>query len=83
MNDWLPIETAPKTGDVLLACPRRGVVRGRWEENKYAKTPRPYWTHDRERSFGIIETRADQPTHWMPLPDMPNVKHSDVEEELP
>lgn len=65
--NWQPIETAPKDCEVLLFCPRAGVVRGRWELNEYAKTPRPYWTHDREQWRGIRQTRADQPTHWAPL----------------
>lgn len=68
---WQPIETAPKDGDVLLYCPRRGVVRGRWDTSKYAKKPRPYWTNDRECLWGIAATRDDQPTHWMPLPSPP------------
>jgi hypothetical protein len=69
---WQPVdEHTPKDRDLLLAFPHRGVVRGRWEEDKYAKTPRPYWTNDRERIYGIRATRDDQPTHWMDLPEMP------------
>jgi len=71
MSDWQPIETAPKHIDVLLLCPHRGVVRGRWQDDAYAQKPRPYWTNDRERIWGIRQTRDDQPTHWMPLPDPP------------
>ncbi len=70
-DDWQPIETAPKDVDVLLFCPRFGVVRGRWSDEKYAKTPRPYWKNDRTNLFGIQETRKNQPTHWMPLPEVP------------
>lgn len=65
------METAPKDIDVLLACPLRGVIRGRWNEDRYAKTPRPYWTNDREHLFGVRETRTDQPMHWQPLPPPP------------
>lgn len=66
-----PIETAPKDRDILLLCPRRGCVRGRWSDEKYASKPIPYWTNDRVNIVGTRETRADQPTHWMPLPDVP------------
>lgn len=69
---WQPIETAPKDADILLSCPRIGVVRGRWQDDQYAKRPRPYWTNDRERLLGIASVRGDQPTHWMPLPEPPN-----------
>lgn len=66
---WQKIETAPKdVTEVLLCCPERGVVRGRWNDCRYDKNPRPYWTHDRERLWGTIACRKDQPTHWMPLP---------------
>ena len=72
MSEWQPIETAPKDGgDLLLFCPARGAVRGSWNACKYDSKPRPYWTHDRERLYGVKDTRADQPTHWMPLPKPP------------
>jgi len=71
---WQPIETAPKDRDVLLYCPKCGVVRGRWKAQTYHSKPKPYWTNDRERLYGVIETRNDQPTHWAPLPDAPSVQ---------
>jgi hypothetical protein len=72
--EWQPIETAPKNRDVLLFCPRRGIVCGEWNTDRYAKNPRPYWSNDRERMFGTRETRDDQPTHWQPLPLPPNIE---------
>lgn len=69
--EWQPIETAPKDCDILLYCKLRGVVRGEWNDCKYFKNPKPYWTNDRETIFGVISTRSDQPTHWIPLPDAP------------
>lgn len=72
MNEWQPIDTAPKDGgDLLLYCPLRGVVRGSWNICRYHTTPKPYWTHDREQLYGVRETRSDQPSHWMPLPKAP------------
>jgi hypothetical protein len=44
-----------------------GAVCGEWNEDKYAKKPRPYWRHDQERIFGIINARECPPTQWMPL----------------
>jgi len=35
-DGWQPIETAPKDADVLLLTPARGVVRGRWQTDRYA-----------------------------------------------
>lgn len=71
--EWRPIETAPKSKDILLFCPRQGLVVGRWCRDACASKPRPYWTNDREAMFGIRETRADQPTHWMPFPPYPKI----------
>jgi hypothetical protein len=70
--EWRTIETAPKDVEVLLYCPAQGCVRGRWDDDKYNRKPRPYWKNDRTALFGINATRADQPTHWIPLPDPPN-----------
>ena len=69
--EWQPIDTAPKDMDILLYCQRRGIVRGHWNTDEYGRNPAPYWTHDRERTWGVRETRDDQPTHWMPLPQPP------------
>jgi hypothetical protein len=68
---WLPIANAPKDCEILLFCKFCGVVRGRWNDCRYANKPRPYWTHDRERVFGVAACRSDQPTHWVPLPTPP------------
>jgi hypothetical protein len=74
MSEWQPIETAPKDGKILAWCPQRGVCApAYWNEDKYAKNPRPYWTHWGERMCGTLATRKDQPTHWMPLPEPPEV----------
>lgn len=69
--NWQPIETAPKDKDILLFCPRLGVVRGCWNDCSNDKSPKPYWTNDRADIFGVRYTRNDQPTHWMHLPDAP------------
>ena len=73
---WQPIETAPKDKTrMLLAC-KSTVTIGSWNDDRYARKPRPYWTNDRERIFGILDTRSDQPTHWMLLPALPERKET-------
>ena len=71
---WRPIETAPKDGtEILVYCPRLGVCGpAKWDVNKFAKTPRPFWSHWGERIWGVTWVRSDQPTHWMPLPGPPH-----------
>lgn len=70
---WLPIESAPRDGsDVLLWLPASGgALRGCWDDDRYAKKPRPFWTNDCDRLWGRTHTREHQPTHWMPLPPPP------------
>lgn len=71
LTEWQPISTAPKDKRIILHCPKRGSVFGRWQDDRYAKKPRPYWTNDLERTLSTLWTRDDQPTHWMPLPVPP------------
>jgi len=68
MNEWRPIETAPKERDLLLTDGET-VCQGGWlcqvdqgaeyEGQKCAPSP-GWWS-----IFSI------DPTHWMPLPDPP------------
>ena len=74
--DWQPIETAPKDGTkILVFCPWLGVCGpATWNICQYAKNPKPFWTHWGERIWGTSRVRIDQPTHWMPMPEGPNVR---------
>lgn len=75
-SGWLPIESAPKDGtEIFLFVPYERLPQysrmhtGKWEEDEYAKNPKPYW------KYGYLSKttmRAKQPTHWMPLPGIPN-----------
>lgn len=76
---WSPIETvttergnslAP-TPRLLLLCASGRVEIGWYDSDKHAKRPRPYWYLE-GRNGRTLDMRADQPTHWMPLP--PNLK---------
>ncbi len=65
MNDWKPIETAPKDGtDILLE------VIG-WAGSKYIATV--FWDEstwvDNGKGFGLAGSPGDW---WMPLPEAPN-----------
>jgi hypothetical protein len=75
-NDWLPIDTAPKDRRILLGYAEpvfNGIycIIGAWEFDKFAKNPRPYFTHDLYRLRGIVETRCQQPIAWQELPTKP------------
>lgn len=63
---WSPIETAPKTERILLCLGGEDVVIGSWNARAFDG---PRWEDDGlEPSLFIF-----QPTHWMPLPALPNV----------
>jgi hypothetical protein len=73
--DWQPIDTAPTDGSIVLlfrpdAHGWGKVTPGRWDNQTFAKRPKPYW----EMWFkigGNTEGRAWPPTYWMPLPAPP------------
>lgn len=68
---WHLIETAPKDRRIRLWIPSRQEgwreEFGRWNEDGYAKNPRPFW----EYSNRISEDRANPPTHWLPASEGP------------
>ncbi len=72
---WQPIDTAPKDGTAVLVYPGtwsgRSASIAKWESNKYAKTPRPYWSRDDDLGR-VTFSREHPPTHWMPLPLPPD-----------
>lgn len=74
--EWKTIDSAPRDGSrILLYRPtaRYGfnVVFGTYDDNRFAKKPRPYWKHDWENIGGVAESRENQPTHWAPIPPPP------------
>lgn len=70
--EWLPIESAPRDEKIMVYSERWGIVApAYWSEDKYARKPSPYWTHYGEHLWGKRDARANQPTHWMPLPQPP------------
>ena len=76
-HGWRPIEFAPKDREVDLLMPLEafGELRmypGEWDSDRYARTPRPYWTSFIvARLWGIRFMRANQPTHFRPRPQPP------------
>jgi len=70
MNDWQPIETAPKNGDtVLLWREIGGVVSAFWD----CCADFDWWYID-DGKYGPYPLRGPNPTHWMPVPSGPNSK---------
>lgn len=66
-NLWLPIETAPKTGEKIW------VYRPVHDGNYIPVTGDDYWGSYEFRPEGCwMRSRSDcQPTRWMPLPKPP------------
>lgn len=59
---WEPIETAPKQIEFrCLLAHRFSVVIGYWDGDG--------WRNERSRSGSYF-----QPTHWMPLPSVPDIQ---------
>jgi hypothetical protein len=72
MNDWRPIETAPKDGTVILIWEISAVTNltvphvcmARWQKHRLYKAG-GYWN-----SFAS-QSQVATPTWWMPLPAHP------------
>lgn len=68
---WQPIETCPPMTAVLLYS--AGYVVGHFNT-----TNNKWWTTtDGTKTIGEIALNRDGPTHWMPLPDAPDLTKSD------
>ena len=62
---WHPIETAPMDRRILLRWASGDVIMGQWDDNRYAKTCRPFWGSDAERWKGLAWHRQNSPVAWM------------------
>lgn len=68
MSEWMPIESAPKDGTRIIVWPptwHGGVSCAKWDLDRYAKNPRPYW--NRVDALRVGDSRDHPPTHWMPV----------------
>jgi hypothetical protein len=86
VGGWRPIEMAPKDGSEeggnrqLLCKSARGKAEFYfWDSDQYAKKPRPFWNSYGLSMFGTRHIRANQPTHWSPLPGATDPLLSEVE----
>lgn len=79
-SEWQSIESAPKDGTrILLFFPNDvGVISGEWNFEQFYANPKPHFTHDQEQRWGVRHMRANQPTHWQPLPPAPIAKAQGV-----
>lgn len=72
---WLPIETAPKDGTIVLlyrpsAIKWMRVAPGSYDDERVHSAPRPKWDC-LYKIASVRDMREHQPTHWMPLPEPP------------
>jgi hypothetical protein len=67
---WHPIDTAPRDGTRVLAW------RAGWEESRFVRwifnrrTQTEFWNDAEE--LDDYELEQEPPTHWFPLPDLPD-----------
>ena len=67
-DNWKPIETAPKDGEIiLLSQPSKSMGSGWWDEEKQC------WQSVVESVEGMCTYYPDfLPTFWLPYPKPPN-----------
>jgi hypothetical protein len=88
IQEWQPIETAPKDGTVIILNCRFRVVAGYWNlaAGMYGPdTEHPWtWLAPYATSYGGLDGHSEPAvTHWMPLPDPPVVGEAMLEPILP
>ena len=69
MAEWMPIESAPRDGQKILGW-------NKWDGVLVFERYR-YGSNDRFEGWRAVydcEDFAGPPTHWMPLPEPPEVK---------
>jgi hypothetical protein len=76
MSYWQPIETAPKDQIIILYRPNAPwpaikVAPGKYNNDEYAKKPKPFWEIWLCIWNGKTVSRNYEPTHWQPLPEPP------------
>lgn len=70
MNEWQPIETAPKDGSRVLAYQ----PDGRWQSKRTCRGETielVYWHQPGNPDSAGFWMPSIRPTHWMPLPEPP------------
>jgi len=72
--NWLPIETAPKDGTEVLVCDKYGNrhVAAFLAQMYFGHETRPAWMYGEIGDPYHNEEVEVVPTHWMPLPPLPN-----------
>lgn len=70
-NQWRLIESAPQDGTPILIFRPDGkrVEIAHYDKDQYAQKPKPYWRSN--SNFGVIAERKNCPSHWMPIPPIP------------
>ena len=62
---WQPIETAPRDGTSVLVTGDKLVVVAYVHKNRW------YMPHHSSTTGTELSSWIREPTHWMPLPDLP------------
>lgn len=71
MTTWnTNMDEAPRDGTRLLVLVAGEVDIASWDDDRYAKRPRPFWF--RRGAWGRNDMRTITPTAWMPLPPPPD-----------
>jgi hypothetical protein len=76
---WQPIETAPRDGTRILMADATDMDTGQWTETVWHGIPSGF-EDDRYDAAHRFDLGGKQPTHWMPLPGLPQSLHEGVHE---
>lgn len=67
---WIPVgERLPERGQMVIVA-----FRGHWGGDPGQVSAEVFWSDDRGGWTGCDSMKGGKPTHWMPLPEPPEVK---------
>lgn len=70
MSEWQSLENAPRDGTRILICTERNYIRN----IRTSYWGRPNFEYARNKGEGWVNGGAAEPTHWMPLPPLPEMR---------
>lgn len=75
-REWMPIETAPRDGVAVLLCVAGyQPAVGSWTERGWEYQSKCDFAEPAHWDAWLAAASRWEPTHWMPLPQPPQVPH--------
>ena len=62
---WQSMDSAPRDTWILLRFPDGSCSMGKWDDDRYAKKPKPHWKYEKCYLYGAKHEKQNQPDLWL------------------